>query len=148
ALLVGITASVWQAARAQDSEQKARKAEGGQTLLREQAEIHELAARHRAYASDMSLAQQSLVTDNVGRALELLNRQRPAKESEIDLRGWEWRYLWEQCRSDAAFTLCQRSNAIFSLSVSHDGKWLAIGEQEKGGISIWDLATRRQIAEL
>jgi len=155
ALLAGISASLWQAARAtkasqiaQENARQARTAEAGQTLLREQAEAQELAARRRAYASDMSLAQQSLMNDNLGRALELLNRQRPAKESEVDLRGWEWRYLWEQCRSDAIYTLCQRSNAIFSLSVSHDGKWLAIGEEERGGVSIWDLPSRQKVAEL
>jgi WD40 repeat protein len=62
------------------------------------------------------------------------------------LRGWEWRYLWQQCRSDALFTLCQLSNEVSALSVSHDGKWVALGEYGDRGISIWDLRARQEIS--
>ena len=78
---------------ARASEQKALLAEAGQSRLRERAEILEMATRRRAYASDMNLAQQSIAFNNFGRAHELLNRHRSATKSEIDLRGWEWRYL-------------------------------------------------------
>jgi hypothetical protein len=47
---------------------------------------------------------------------------------ETDLRGWEWRYLWQQCQSDALFTLRRGSNAVSSLSVGPDGLWVALGE--------------------
>ena len=131
------------------------------------AEVEALIARQRAYSTDINLAQQALVVNNFGRAQELLDRNRPVgsrgneaqtrsatKGSQSlltsaatqDLRGWEWRYLWQQCQSDALFTLCQATNEIGSLAVSHDGKWLAIGED--GGLSIWDLQTRREIARL
>jgi len=93
----------------------------------------------------MNLAQQALAMNNLGRAQELLDRHRPGR-GETDLRGWEWCYLWQQGRSEALFTLCQRTNSIFSLDVSSDGRWLAVGEFEKGGLSIWDLQTRREIA--
>ena len=160
ALLVGISASLWQAARATKakieadaasrmarvSEQKALLAEAGQSRLRERAEILEMATRRRAYASDMNLAQQSIALNNFGRAHELLNRHRSATKSEIDLRGWEWRYLWQFCQSDALFTLCRETNSAFSLALSPDGRWVAVGEYEHGGLSIWDLRTRREVA--
>ncbi len=126
ALAAGVLASTWQAVRARHAE---------------------LAARQRAYASDMNVAKQALDDNNLGQALDLLNRQRPMP-GQKDLRGWEWRYLWQQTRSDALFTLCQQSSRISSLAVSGDGNWLAVGAYHKGGLSVWDLRTRRELIRL
>jgi eukaryotic-like serine/threonine-protein kinase len=109
------------------------------------AEIESQRQRRFAYAADMNLAQQALAKNNLGRAQQLLDRHRPAR-GQTDLRGWEWRYLWQHCRSDALFTLGQRPSPIFSLDVSGDGRWLAAGEYEWGGLSIWDLQTHREVA--
>jgi WD40 repeat protein len=104
-----------------------------------------------------------LAANNLGRGQELLNRHRPegiaTRQSSVlenvsavdtrrstDLRGWEWRYLWQQCQSDALFTLCQLPNEVSALSVSYDGKWVAVGEYGDRGISIWDLRARQEIA--
>ncbi len=114
--------------------------------LRQHAEAAELAARQRAYASDMNVAKQALAGNNLGRALDLLNRQRP-QPGQKDLRGWEWRYLWQQTRSDALFTLCQKSE-IESLAASADGNWLAIGLVHKDGLFVYDLRTRHEVAHL
>ena len=84
--------------------------------------------------------------NNVGSALNLLNRYRPTNKSdEVDLRGWEWRYLWNQCQSDAESVFCKTQMQVMSLSVSHDGAWLALGTGDTG-VSIRDLATRQEIA--
>jgi WD40 repeat protein/serine/threonine protein kinase len=161
ALLLGIIASTSQAVRAthakrdalaarqqaEDSEAKALAAQADETRLRQQAEAEELAARQRAYASDMNVAAQALAGNNLGRALDLLNRQRPGP-GQKDLRGWEWRYLWQQTRSDASFTLCHESAEISSLAVSPDGNWLTIGAYHKGGLSVWDLRTRQELIRL
>jgi eukaryotic-like serine/threonine-protein kinase len=109
------------------------------------AELESQRQRRFAYAADMNLAQQSLAKNNLGRARQLLDRHRPAP-GQSDLRGWEWRYLWQHCRSDALFTLGQKLSPIFSLDVSGDGRWLAVGEYERGGLSLWDLQTRREVA--
>jgi len=82
----------------------------------------------------------------LGRARELLNRHRP-RPGDKDLRGWEWRYLWQQCRSDALGELCHGDTEVYSLSVSHDGRWLAVVWQGDE-LSVWDLHVRRQIARL
>ena len=167
-LAIGVLISTWQAAqatrakrealaaeaqattqreKAEASEQKAIAAQANETILREQAQAEELAARRRAYASDMNVAKQQLDGNNLGRALDLLNRQRP-QPGQKDLRGWEWRYLWQQTRSDALFTLCQESSEIYSLAVSPDGIWLAVGVFHQGGLAVWDLRTRQELIRL
>jgi WD40 repeat protein/serine/threonine protein kinase len=135
------------AARAGEEAQRrqAQQAQTREVQLRQKAERQELAARQRAYGSDMNLVQQALALNNLGRAQELLNRQRP-QPGQQDLRGWEWRYLWQHCQSDALFTLEGKRTAIGSLAVSADGKWLAIGENGSGILSVWDLHTRQRVA--
>ena len=167
-LAVCVLISTWQAARAthakrealaaeaqattqrekaEASEQKALAAQANETKQRKQAEAEELAARQRAYASDMNVAQQALAGSNLGRAQDLLNRQRP-QPGQKDLRGWEWRYLWQQTRSDALFTLCRKSTEINSLALSPDGHWLAVGVRHRDGLSVWDLRTRQELVRL
>jgi WD40 repeat protein len=123
---------------------QARKAE--QAQARRAAE-GELTARQNQYASDVNLTQRALAVNNLGRAEELLNRHRP-KEGQLDLRGWEWRYLWRQCQSEALYSFCVRSNPISSLSLSPDGQLLAIGERLDGALSIWNLELGVQTAQL
>jgi WD40 repeat protein/serine/threonine protein kinase len=148
-LAVGVVASSLEAARARRAEQdqghlreEAQKEQANEAQLRHQAEAQELAARRTAYASDMNLAQQARAESNLGRVQELLNRQRPLP-GQKDLRGWEWRYLWQYCSTPPLFTLPQSSNSIWTLSASRDGRWLAVGEYENGGLSVWDLSNRR-----
>jgi tRNA A-37 threonylcarbamoyl transferase component Bud32 len=166
-LAMGIVTSTWQAVRATDlkrealaaqareaiqrekaeaGERKAVEARANEAKLRELAQAQELAARQRAYASDMNVAKQALADSNLGRAQDLLDRQEP-RPGQQDLRGWEWRYLWQQTRSDALFTLCKKSE-IESLAASADGTLLAIGVVHKDGLSVWNLRTRQEIAHL
>src|SRR5262249_8213121 len=79
ALLIGLVAATWQAIRAANAW---------------------AANRRRAYAAEMNVAFQALGENNLAHAVELLDRQRP-KPGEEDLRGFEWRYLWQLCQSDA-----------------------------------------------
>ena len=83
-------------------------------------------SRRLLYASDMNLAQQSLKLNNLGKARRLLDRHRP-QPGEEDLRGWEWRYLWQLTRSSALVTLTNRPVRGFSVSFSQDGTRLAVG---------------------
>ena len=155
-LFIGAIVSTWQAIRAKHAEDYAWQSEAEQTRLRkiesaqrQRAETSELAALRRAYAADMNLAQQALAIDNLGRARELLDRHRP-KAGEPELRGWEWRYLWQQCQSDGAFVLCQQPGMINSLSVSADGNWLSVATGATGNsvpvagasFSIWNVRMR------
>ena len=151
-ILLGAGVSTWQAIRATRAERVATAAEKEQGRLRAiesdlrgRAEVQALAARRQSYASDMNLVQQALALDDLGRARELLYRQRP-KAGEADLRGWEWRYLWQFCQSDATSVLTADPIPAWSLSVSSDGNWLATGAIQGSGVQLWNLHTRQSIA--
>jgi len=112
---------------------------------RARAEAQELAARRTAYNSDMNLAEQALASDNLGRALRLLNKQRPPP-GKSDLRGWEWRYLWNQARADDHEIFLAGNNRISSpLAFSPDG-WLLAREQG-GETVVTDLISRRTVLQ-
>jgi serine/threonine protein kinase/WD40 repeat protein len=132
-LLAGLIISTWALRRAVHAERDQRS-------LREDAE-------NRAYDSDMLAAQQALAVNNLRSARELLDRHRP-KPGERDLRGWEWRYLWQQSRSQAKAMLPKRPASVCSLAVSNDGKWLAIGDEVGGGLLIWDLNAQKEYAQI
>jgi len=130
---------------------------------RERAEREEIAALRRSYNSDMNLMQQALAANNLGRVVDLLNRNRPSKgvESKVsgaretlnsqlkslstDLRQWEWRYFWNQSRSDAAFALPRQTNAIDAVAISPNGRLLATSEG-RGPLKLWDLTTQTEVA--
>ncbi len=158
-LVLGAAVSTWQAIRATRAEREAMQAQqlatasektarrgeqeqarlrGVESDLRGRAEAQALTMRRQSYASDMNLVQQALAIDNLGRAQVLLNRQRP-KPGETDLRGWEWRYLWQFCRSEAAWSLSDKP-IRGQLSVSADGNWLAISGPDAG---LWNLRTHQ-----
>lgn len=166
ALLVGITVSTWQAVRAtraereqsrlrataQANEQKARAAEALEAQQRRQAQAQELIARQNEYVADMNLAQRALGKNNWAWALELLNRHRPRSansdaQAPTDLRGWEWRYLWQQCQSDAVISLGRDSHRALAIAFSSDGKHLAVRNLE-GRVSLWDVASRKRVAQV
>ncbi len=144
---LGLAGMLWQWRRAESQ--------------RANAEAEALLARRNAYAGDMKEVQRALEETDLGRAWELLNRHRPAGKSEIparpaggrspksepDLRGWEWRYLWDRCRSNERFRLHQYSNAVSALAFSPDGKWLAV-RREGGAVALWDAVAKRPATEL
>jgi eukaryotic-like serine/threonine-protein kinase len=94
-------------------------------------------SRRNLYAADMILAQAALEAGNIGRAKELLTKHLP-NPGEKDLRGWEWRYAWNQCRSDELFTLKGHTLTVTSLALSADAKKLASGGKD-GKVIVWDL---------
>jgi WD40 repeat protein/serine/threonine protein kinase len=152
-LLLSTIISVSQMIVAKRAERIAEQASIDEAAQRLRAQTEELKARRRAYASDMNLAAQALDQDNLGRAQDLLDRHRPSTSdsnsvSSIDLRGWEWRYLWKQAQSDALYELCRGTREITSLSVSHDGRLAAVGGRHDDGASVWDLRTGLQVAVL
>jgi serine/threonine protein kinase/WD40 repeat protein len=148
-LVLGAVVSTWQAIRATRAEHAALTGEREQTRLRTveadlraRAEAQSLAARRQAYASDMNLVQQALAHDDLGRARELLYRQRP-RPGESDLRGWEWRYLWQFCQSDASAVLSEDPVLTWSLSASADGQWLATGSMRGAQVQLRNLQTQK-----
>jgi WD40 repeat protein len=108
--------------------------------------------RGEAYAADMSVAGKALEAGNLGQVRRLLDRYRPptnsalrARQSASDLRGWEWRYLWERSRGDEMFTLLRAQGAVLCLAFSPDGRFLASADN-RGTMWLCDYATRKKIA--
>jgi WD40 repeat protein len=99
--------------------------------------------RQRAYAAEINVAFQALEENNLNRALELLDRQRPASGEE-DLRGFEWQYLWKCCQSNeiASFEDQARTSAAFS----RDGRYFALAGD--GGIIVRDVVSQLVVTEL
>jgi WD40 repeat protein/serine/threonine protein kinase len=160
ALLVGTGISTWQAFVATRARRAAQTAEGLAQTKRKEAEaerqradvqasnasLSQQQSRRLLYAADMNLAQQSLKVNNLGRARRLLDRHRP-QPGEEDLRGWEWRYLWQLTRSSALATLTNRAMQGCSVGFSPDGKRLAVGWID-GRVELRDVSGRRVIRAL
>jgi serine/threonine protein kinase/WD40 repeat protein len=149
ALVVGLGLSAWQFVEKSRAEreqnrlrEQAEKAQTSEARLRQLAQTQELAARRKAYASDMNLVRQALEVNHLARAQDLLYRHRPTANQQ-DVRGWEWRYWWSLCQSEAAFTLSQGFMTIYSIAFSRDGSLLAVGAG--GEVTVWELATRQVI---
>jgi hypothetical protein len=116
----------------------------------EESHRGEIRAHQNLYAADISQIQHALATDNLRQARELLHLQIP-KPGEHDLRGFEWRYLWQQCQGEELFTLHGHEASVDSVSFSPDGRTLATASWAKAAaapVKIWDLATRQLIATL
>jgi hypothetical protein len=104
------------------------------------AKAQEQLARRRFFAAEMNLANQAWESGQVGRALEILESQRPRPDhDEEDLRSFEWYYLWRQCHIGHRLTLRGHKGVVFSISFSPDGKMLASGSRD-GTIKIWNIS--------
>jgi WD40 repeat protein len=136
-----------QARAAEETQRKA--AQAAQKVAeteRERATESQEQSRRLLYAADMYMAQQELKDNDLGQARRLLDRHRP-QPGEEDLRGWEWRYLWQLTRSTALVTLTNRPVRGWSVSFSPDGSRLAVGWMD-GRVDLWDVPARRWIRSL
>jgi WD40 repeat protein/serine/threonine protein kinase len=109
ALVIGLIATFWQ------------------TL---QASRNLAQARLNAYVSEMNVAQQALAENNLERALQLLDRQRPKPGERDDLRGFEWRYLWQLCQGNETVVFRDVSTNHHTervVAFSPEGRYLAYG---------------------
>jgi eukaryotic-like serine/threonine-protein kinase len=112
---------------------------------RRRADASADAARHNLYLAHiraMSLAQSAYDGGNIGRALELLEGQRPGPGRD-DLRSWEWHLLWRLCH-DELRTLTGHSAPISGLAYSRDGRRIATADVD-GTLKVWDALTGREI---
>jgi WD40 repeat protein len=102
----------------------------------------------------MNVAQAAWESDNVSRALELLERHRP-RAGESDLRGFEWHYLRRACQAEV-HTL-NLGCVGWSMALSPDGRRVAalddfnqwrrdlIEHRKNRTLKVWDVATEKEL---
>jgi eukaryotic-like serine/threonine-protein kinase len=112
---------------------------------RQTAEQEGRNARRNLYFAQIRLAERALADGNPGHAAQLLEQHIPASDGAEDFRDWEWHYLWNQVRSDAAFELGRHDSLIRSVAISPNGR-LAASSDFAGGVSLWNLETRQHLA--
>lgn len=76
--------------------------------------------------------------------MTLLRRYHP-KPGEEDLRGIEWRYLWQESRSDALQSFNHAEPWIHDVALSSNGQYLATSVMEK--IRIWDTVSGKVLKQ-
>jgi WD40 repeat protein len=138
-LLLGIIGVLWQW----------RRAEGSARGEREQRRVAEEFAswvQLNLYAGDVSFAAQALQRSDLGLARRTLAALKP-KRGEKDLRGFEWYYLWRQCRGDQIATLGSHDWIVTCAAFSPDGKLLATGSED-ATVKIWEVASRALVTTL
>jgi len=153
ALLSGLAVSTLLFFREKDARRRATNAEHSQRDLRLRAQEGEASAKQMAnqlrlhsYATDMKVAQVALDENIRGRAIELLRKYVPIAGQQ-DLRGVEWRYLWQRARGDELYTFRGHSGIVNSLAFSPDGKLLASGSFDHT-LKILELGSRRVLKSL
>lgn len=134
AVLVGLISVLWQWREARTSRERMRL---------------------NLYAADLATASFAERQGNLGLARSLLARHVPGQGSGTgsDLRGFEWRLLWQRCQSEELATLGTHPWTVTCVALSPDGRWLASGSQEppedsSGSLKLWDLARRECVATL
>lgn len=109
------------------------------------AEKSALESLQNLYVADINLAQRALAENNRGRAYDLLKKHIPAK-NEVDLRGFEWRYLWNLTRGQEISSF-QQNDFVEAVLISPDGKKLLTAQRDPF-VYVWDIKTKKLIAKL
>ena len=126
--------------------QRAREHAVGESHARRLAEEAAAQTRLNLYAADVNLAWHAIQNDDWGLARLTLANCQP-KPGQPDLRGFEWRYLWNRCRGEQLATLSGHHWIVTCAAFSPDGKWLVTGSQD-GTAKIWDVSNRKLVTTL
>ncbi len=135
AMLIGLPIAVYRI-------NTARRAEQAERLRSEQS----------LYATQMLRAQEALAGNNLAYAFELLDNYNPNKTRKsgslpaIDLRGWEWDYLWKQAQGDERFILGTNTGGVTALGILDSNTIWSAGLDRT--VRLWNVESRRQVAQL
>lgn len=107
-----------------------------------QAQIERERQRLFAYASDMRAADVALQETNLAQAIELLRRHVPER-GQTDLRGIEWRYLWQSTRGEQR-ALWRHPSRVCAVAISADDHWVAtVGADHQ--IRVWPVDSQQPV---
>ena len=148
-LVLGIIVSSVQAIKARRAQQEAvrqrmaaQDAQAEAVAQQQKAEEERKKAREQLrraewllYASKLTLAQTDLESGNGRLMLHYLG------ECQEDLRGWEYRYLWN--RINAKLTLAGE-DVVSGVAFSPDGQRIATASHD-GTAKVWDAVTGRDV---
>jgi len=118
----------------------------GETQLRLIAENDAAQTQLNLYAADLTLAAEAYQHGNPGQARRKLQALKP-RPGEPDLRGFEWRYLWNLCRGDQVAAFCGHTRTVTCAAFSPDGLSLASGSQD-GTVKIWSVSRHELLKDL
>jgi WD40 repeat protein/tRNA A-37 threonylcarbamoyl transferase component Bud32 len=118
----------------------------GETANRRKAELYADRFQLNLYAADINLAAQAIQRGDFGLARRTLKSFEPAPGTK-DLRGFEWRLLWNLCRGEQLATLTGHDWIVTCAAFSPDARLLATGSQD-GTTKIWDVAGSKLIRSL
>ncbi len=103
------------------------------------------AARLSLYVADMNLAQEAVRQNNFAYAREKLRAHLPER-GWPDLRGWEWRHLWERSRPEETHSF-PAGDAVNALALSADGTMVAVARRD-GQVRMLDLLREQFMTNL
>jgi WD40 repeat protein/predicted Ser/Thr protein kinase len=136
-LFAGVTGILWQLKQTETARRQAVQKAKDEETQRKFAQQSALVMRQNLYAADVMAAQRALDRNDLGTARLLLNGHRPQPGQE-DLRGFEWRYLWQRAQGDKCVVLTNASGPLGAVAFSPDGKWLAFAGKE---VTVCDATT-------
>jgi len=151
AALLGATGVSLRMAWIADAERdKAREAQASEEMERQRAEDQAAVAQQQTweaqrnhYAADINLAAIALERGNIWKTRSLLDRHRPSAGG-VDLRGWEWRYLWREAQGEEIATISAHGRETRSVAFSEDGRRMVTAAGEET-VRIWDVDTRDEL---
>jgi WD40 repeat protein/tRNA A-37 threonylcarbamoyl transferase component Bud32 len=114
-----------------------RRAEGG---FKKAADLAE-AQRRTVYAQAIPLAYSQWLAGNAGAADQML------RDTDADLRGWEWHYLQRLFRVRQLATFEGHEDSVLTVAFSLDGAHIASGDA-RGVVKVWDRRTTREVLTL
>jgi WD40 repeat protein len=124
---------------------RATKLSKSEAAQRATADRLRAAQRELLYASEMAVCYRALDFGQVHRVRRILEEHR-LDPPALDLRGWEWCYLWALTRP-MELEVLRQPGFVTAVTYSPDGSRLALGYGGDGGIRLYDARNNRLLAD-